>query len=65
MGSYARANRFVRKNADLPLGTATALVELGQCLSRSGLQEIKTLTALSVNVPSTFVTSNPYYVGMF
>ena len=61
MGAYARPNQNTRTNADYALVTATALVELGQSSNvRSPL--IDTNFDL-VNVPKTFVSSNPYYVG--
>jgi len=34
MGSYARASMFNRQQADFPIRTATALVELGESMTR-------------------------------
>jgi hypothetical protein len=54
MSTYAKASSAARANADTPVTKATALVEIGTFW----------LTRLTtVNVPSTFVSSNPYYVG--
>jgi hypothetical protein len=65
MSAYSRASTTKRANADINVEKAAALVELGK--PRSHLHTFAAMTALqltnaTVNVPSTFVSSSPYYV---
>lgn len=58
MGTYARASNFNRAEADFPVMKATALVEIGRFHVR-----LSYAANDKVNVPETFVSRNPFYVG--
>lgn len=58
--SYSQPSRWTRAEADFPVERATALVELGKWL---GIHMEQHKLDDAVNVPETFVSRKPYYVG--